>query len=259
MEIKEEKRDYSELANISIYDSLGGNIKFDQGIIDILEKKGIENLAQLFEAYDKKRLNCGRNTTQKRDIKALRGTVELLKYKYFGDDLIADTVLDRVSFSDPMFPDYYAVPGTKSGKNGEDVEDIIRLGFTLDEYIELDNYFDKTMNKENVSLIQLLQAFYNDETFCETYKDIIVMGYKEEEKEKAYNYYLAQTENIKNKIAIILDYYLSKNRVETNNVIEMMRAQLDSLIRIRDNLDKQINELTNQINNLSPVNKGARK
>ena len=157
-------------------------------------------------------MKCGRNTKQRRNIRTLREIVELLKYKYYGEDLIADEVLDRASIKDTTFDDYIHMPGTKIEKKqgykiiSEATEDIIRLGFTFDEYMELENYFDKTINKENVSLISLLQTFYDDET----YKDIITMCYSEENKEKAYNYYLRQTENIKNKIAIILDYYLSK-------------------------------------------------
>jgi len=261
MDIKETRKEYSGLTNVSISDlSI-----IDYELTGILEKKGINNLAELFEAYGKGSLKCGRNTAQRKNIRTLRGIVELLKYKYYGEDLIADEVLDRVSIKDTTFDDYIHMPGTKIEKKqgykiiSDATEDIIRLGFTFDEYMELENYFDKTINKENVSLISLLQTFYDDKTFCETYKDIITMGYSEENKEKAYNYYLRQTESIKNKIAIILDYYLSKKRVEASGVVEMMRAQLDSLIKIRDNIDKQINELTSQINNLTAVNKGARK
>lgn len=81
--------------------------------------------------------------------------------------------------------------------------------------------------------------------------------YAEEDKEKAYNYYLEQTKNLKNKISIILEYYLSRSKIDANSVIEMMRKQLDDLIKIRDNLDKQINELTNQINSVPSVSRGG--
>lgn len=67
--------------------------------------------------------------------------------------------------------------------------------------------------------------------------------------------YLEEISILKNKISIILDYYMSKNKIEANNDIQTMRDKLDELIKTRNSLDAQISFLTTQINSLSQEDK----
>ena len=241
---------YQNVENLSISEVQFFDIRFQE----ILKSKGIENLSQLFEAYDKGSLRCGRNSFTRRDIKSLRGITELLKYKYYGIGLFADNVLDCVSYEEKDGT-YINFPGTKQLKDGPSYDFIMRVGFTWDEYLKLDFYFEKEINKENISLVNVLQQFLNDEVFCEKNKEHIVKYYKDDEKEKAYNFYLEEISILKNKISIVSDYYISKNKIEANNDIKTMRDKLDELIKTRNSLDAQISFLTTQINSLSQEDK----
>lgn len=85
---------YTDVENLSISEVNFFDIRLQQ----ILKKKGIENLSQLFEAYDNRSLRCGRDSSIRRDIKSLIGITELLKYKYYGTQLLADINLELVSY-----------------------------------------------------------------------------------------------------------------------------------------------------------------
>lgn len=244
---------YTDVENLSISEVNFFDIRFQQ----ILKKKGIENLSQLFEAYDKGSLRCGRDSSIRKDIKSLIGITELLKYKYYGTQLLADINLELVSYEEDKF---FCFPGTKNLKDSfRNFDDILRLGFTWDEFLILNDYFDKEINKENISLINVLQQFFNDKSFCERNREQIICYYNDNEKEKAYNLYLEEISILKNKISIILDYYMSKNKIEANNDIQTMRDKLDELIKTRNILDAQISFLTTQINSLSQEDKVIKK
>lgn len=245
---------YQDVGNLKISEVKFFDIRFQE----ILKKKGIENLSQLFEAYDKGSLRCGKNSFTRRDIKSLRGITELLKYKYYGVELLADYVLDCVSYEEEDGA-YINFPGTNQLKDGPSYDFIMRLGITWDEFLKLDFYFEKEVNKENISLVNVLQQFLNDGIFCERNKEHIVKYYKDDEKEKAYNFYLEEISILKNKISIILNYYISKNKIEVNNDIQTMRIKLDELIKTRNSLDAQISFLTDRINSLSQEDRGIKR
>lgn len=184
-------------------------------IMKIINYKPYKTLDELFEAYDSGELF--RCKIENQNI--VSGIVELLKYKYLGQPLIADFVLDEKSKVDKDGKKMF--PGVVFSNTGEYCN-INRLGFTNDEIKTLKTYFDSLDEKlkENISFYDLLNRFSTSES-------------------------IDNQESIKEKINIIKSY--KKSQLE-NCTIEKLRESLNILLLRRDSLNKLIENVQDEIN-----------
>ncbi len=173
------------------------------------------------------------------------GIVELLRYKYLNEPLIADYVLDEKSKKDkngkPMLPGVmYGVTGEKNYAN------IKRLGFTSNDIHLLQAYFDtfKDEVKDDMSFYELISKFfiYIDDDYV---SDLL--------KEHAKDKYLGNIEeeqivydNLMRKIDIICSYRKDMNKSD-EKPLGYLRDHLESLIQIRNGLDQEIEKTKKEI------------
>jgi hypothetical protein len=201
-----------------------------------------KSLESVFSEYDTGELF--RSGLQGQSI--VSGITELLRYKYLNEPLIADFVLDERSRKD--HDGNFMLPGVMYGVTGEkNYSNIKRIGFTSNDIHLLNAYFDRLSDekKEKMTFYNLIKSF-----FMYVDDDTVSNLLSEYSKDK----YLGNTEgeqvvydNLMRKIDIIKDYKVDMEKSE-EKPLGYLREHLESLIKIRDGLNAEIEKTREEIN-----------
>lgn len=252
-----EKTDYSRFRNVIIDDL---PIKFSvSNLIEeypkILEEHGITNLEQLFQAYDNGNFNDGRKT----GYKPLKGMVEILKNVYLGEPLVADSYLE-------MKPNGHDSNLFKTEFNNK----IRRLGLTSSELFILGEYYTSKIEEDpykflNLNLMDIMNSFFNDKdyqmqflsksvTFVENIYENINKKY--DSNSRIFQHVTHDVDELQNlifKISVFSNYYKMKNKStqSQDEVIELLKKELESLFLRKKGLDFQIEVLEGKIESLN--------
>lgn len=224
--------DYSIFRHINIFTDLEidlhiGDEKNVKNVISSqLENYGIETLEQLFESYD----NGLFDDLRKSGHRTIKGIVELLKFRYLNEPLVADQVLTEKAVSTE-----HLVMTTKLER------DLLRLGFTQDEIAELINRVGKCEDMDYEGVFQ-------------TYLELVSVPQMRKTKEDTI------TANLYHKIKLILEYKqqedsLFSNQEPNKRVSEQLKHQIMILKQRRDGIDSTIAILSKELEKLEQQGK----
>lgn len=221
------KIDYSIFRYINIFTDLEidlhiGDEKNVKNVISSqLESYGIETLEQLFESYD----NGLFDDLRKSGHRTIKGIVELLKFRYLNEPLVADQVL-----SEKVVATERLVMTNKIERA------LLRLGFTQDEIAELINKVGKCEDMDYEGLLQ-------------TYLELVPVPQVKKKKDDIV------ISNLYHKIKLILEYKqqedsLFSNQEPTKKISEQLRHQVMVLKQRRDGIDSTITMLLKELEKL---------
>lgn len=234
-----EIRDYSQFRDIVISKDLP--IKFFNGTLVIssmaFEKLGIQTLEDLFIAYENGILN---NEDLNYDLK---GLTEMLLSYYTGTPLVADDILNKELVSANLENEI---------NSHEIIVGLRRLGITYSERKILCEYCRQSYSKfgERTTIFEILQKLSND--------GIFILSVASSRPFSGGISDFTSLQNLMFKIEF-LKFYLAQDKamLETRDldsaeydIISHLEDQQVFLYRTRQNLDKQIQILEEQLSNL---------
>lgn len=189
-------------------------------IVTALNKRGIQTINDLFN-YDQTQFN-------RLNAHYLGALIQILKYKYLGEELLSDVLLESE----------YSHSQRDIKKLAKDLR---RLGFgrKLDELESFASRFMSLQSESKVTMEQVLKnggtridghfipkpRLFGDADFTGFYLDYLEQKRKQDQQEQDNN--------------------------PSKEVLEGLKLQLQGLVMMRDGLDKQIQDVQNQINALN--------
>ncbi len=250
---------YKQLEHINIFDDLPINILLINGayqkkrVIEFFDNLGISNLSQLFEAYDNGVFNDGR----KKHNKLIKASIELLRFKYLREDIIADVFLFEKIKTEKV--GLYDIMSSESRNKlmrllGSDCSYLLESYFNTggsykDVYYGQEN--KKRKNMENISIFGLLRAFRDDTEFRNDILESHLEG--KWKSEKNFECDSEDIHDILQRIVLIEEYRASKLDRPTEEIeaaITHRQKELKRLQNQRRILDKQIEMIEANISSL---------
>lgn len=234
---------YEGFEDLNIFEDLPINIelcghysKKDRiEIVKLLNEFNITNLAQLFEAYDRGVFNDGR----KKYNKAIKGTIELLRFKYLQEDIISDLILsEKVGYDKDDFG--------KKLLDSLSWHKLIRLLGTRNGII-IYNYFNScgvykneigtpTQFNKDISFFELLDIFASDMKYHYFFlKDN--GGYRNAD---FFEFASESLNDILKRIELLREYHVLKSEKNSSEDLSSRKKELDRLLEQRKILDSQI-------------------
>lgn len=180
-------------------------------IVTALNKRGIETVNDLFN-YDQTQFN-------RLNAHYLGALIQILKYKYLGEELVNDVILEAKY--------------TRSDKKRL-AKDLRRLGFGRDLQ-ELEARTQRFM-EEAPTEFTMEDVLKSDNRYISTMRLLGNADFK--------GFYLEYIEEKKKKEQ-------AEENAPTKDVLEGLKLQLEGLIKMRDGIDRQIQDVQNQINALN--------
>lgn len=182
-------------------------------IVTALNKRGIETISDLFN-YDQTQFN-------RLNAHYLGALIQILKYKYLGEELVNDVLLESEYAS-----------SIKDDKRL--AKDLRRLGFGRD-LGELEAIV-RRFREENSSVVSMEEVLKPDNRFFTRMRLLGNADFR--------GFYLGYIEDKKKKEQ-------AEENSPTKDVLEGLKLQLEGLVKMRDGLDRQIQDVQSQINALN--------
>ena len=182
-------------------------------IVTALNKRGIETINDLFN-YDQTKFN-------RRNAHYLDALIQILKYKYLDEELVNDVLLES-EYSSSIKDDKRLA------------KDLRRLGFGRD-LGELETIV-RRVREENSSVVSMEEVLKPDNRFFVRMRLLGSADFR--------GFYLDYIEEKKQKEQVDAN-------APTKDVLEGLKLQLEGLIKMRDGIDKQIQDIQSQINALN--------
>lgn len=218
--------DYSIFRHINIFTDLPldlyiGDEKNVKHVIPTqLEELEITTLDQLFSAYD----NGIFNDMRRSGNRTIKGIIELLRYKYLNEPLVADDFLDN------------KVLESKQKEGSVKVINLLsRLGLTQDEILLFLSSIDLEYDLTYLELFEKYISISRSDSSLNN-KDFVIQN------------------NLMCKLRIIIDYRKNESEIIsgkiTSKTLEQMESVLSTLINRRDSLNETISLLMDEITDL---------
>lgn len=218
--------DYSIFRHVNIFTDLSINLYIGDEknvkhvIPTLLEELEITTLEQLFLAYDEGKFNDMRRSGNR----TIKGVVELLRYVYLNEPLVADEFLDNK-----------VIESYQENGSVKVINLLSRLGLTQDEILLFLSAIDL---ESNLTYIELFEQYISS-SYCNSSlnnKDAILQN------------------NLMSKLRIIIEYRKKENEFvlgkQSSKTLEQMETVLSTLINRRDSLNETISLLMNEITDL---------
>lgn len=252
---------YKQFEHLNIFKDLPFDITFVNGnltpkkkVIETLTNLNISNLAQLFEAYDNGAFNDGR----KGENKNIKASIELLRFKYLQEDIIADVFLSEKIETEKVG----VYDDSMSSKSSKKLRRLLGTdsAFILESYFNTaGNYKPRYFGEEykarrsmkNISIFNLLRMFIED---TEYHNNILKRHLEGKWKnEKCFEIDSTEIQDILQRIELVIEYVALKSTKplkEIDAIIKNRQKELERLQNQRRLLDIQIEVLEANISSL---------
>lgn len=182
-------------------------------IVTALNKRGIETISDLFN-YDQTQFN-------RLNAHYLGALIQIMRYRYLGEELVNDVLLES-EYSNSMKDDKRLA------------KDLRRLGFGRD-LGELEAIV-RRFREENSSVVSMEEVLNPNNRFFARMRLLGNADFR--------GFYLGYIEDKKKKDQ-------AEENSPTKDVLEGLKLQLEGLVKMRDGLDRQIQDVQSQINALN--------
>ena len=246
---------YKQFEHINIFSDLPIDITIVAGtsgkkhVIDFLSNLNINNLAQLFEAYDNGVFNDGRRKYNK----LIKASIELLRFKYLQEDIVADVIM-----SESIETELIGVNNNLKNITSKSSNKLCRLLGTFNTQLIIDNYFVKDGRlfepeffgieykprrnfRENITVMELLDIFRRDTEYHNALlREQLDSSYG---NEKRFENYSAMLHDILQRIALVDEYRELKLGGSLDASLRFRKKELERLQKQKRVLDKQVEML----------------